>query len=115
MAVDTYAITSPHRILDAYQQYLGMNITLWNDKDYLYDGKKTWHKIINHTNASFAERKKGYRWRQDVFYSECAKQLKREGREWVSMVACDTRKANNPVFLISLLLDALEAHYYGYR
>mmetsp|Transcript_30704 Transcript_30704/g.50711 ORF Transcript_30704/g.50711 Transcript_30704/m.50711 type:complete len:201 (+) Transcript_30704:120-722(+) len=85
LAVDPYSVTSPQPILDAYQKHAGLNVTLWTDADYHYNGTKNWERVVQHPQATPHDRNAGFLWRQHVFYTECAKQLKQEEgpHEWV--------------------------------
>ena len=86
IATDPYSITSPVHIIDAYRRHLGMNITLWLDRDYMYAGKKSWQKPMYSVNATLADRYKGHLWRQVLFYTKCARELKQEGQTHVRMI-----------------------------
>jgi hypothetical protein len=70
-------------IANTYRKLLGMQITIWEDKDYLFSGNSSWEKPVYQNNVTSDERYKAHLWRQVIFYTQCALQLKSEGLEWV--------------------------------
>jgi hypothetical protein len=89
VATDPFAVTSPSYILDSYSKHLGMKITHWHDDDFARDGTHGWETVRidpNLTNVA-GQQYKAYLWRQRIFYTTCARQLKKENYTWVRTVS----------------------------
>ena len=82
-------MTSPRPILEAWQRATGLEISLWNDTDYMYEGDKSHQRVVYHSNATKEERQMGHKWRHPTFFQNCAKELRGEGRGWTLMADSD--------------------------
>lgn len=95
VGLDPFSVTDPTPIFDAYRN-IGLNITLWRDHEYMYNGSKTWERSFAHRNANDAEKFKGYLWRQRVLLLSCTRQLQRENRTWTTFLDTDEFLSFNP-------------------
>ena len=93
VGIDPKSKTSPIQILNRYQSRGLINITLWNDEDFLPNETKT-----------TLERFQTYLYlvRQEYFIYECLKTFKRENRTWMIYVDTDEfvlpNRDSNPGF-----------------
>lgn len=84
VAIDPLSATSPQPILEKFQELLGMNITIWEDKDY-NDG------IYQATPESCVHSKyRAHLHRQVLFYQQCLLEFKRRGNHsWTILIDTD--------------------------
>ena len=89
VGLDPSSLTDPRPILDLYRD-LGMDISVWTNETFIFDGRSSHEKRNFLTpNSTDEDRFKFYRWRQACFYTECLRQLKKENRTWTAVVDAD--------------------------
>ena len=90
IAVDPTSLTSPTVILDRYRKRNLMNITEWNDEDFVPKAIwETWKKRLQVGHKGGMAMTHLHRHRQAYFYLHCITTLKQEHRTWTSFVDVD--------------------------
>jgi len=84
VAIDPNSMTSPMDILKQWNNTFGMEITVWNDSDYLpkgIQGPLPWNATKSHVPI--------HRKRQRWFYQKCIKYLHARKRTWTAFIDAD--------------------------
>lgn len=89
VAVDPFSLTSPEKIFEKFRE-IGMNITLWTDKDYFPKDSKFW-EATKAKNGKFQT----LIMREEAFYSQCLGKFRNDNingkgnHTWVALVSDD--------------------------
>jgi hypothetical protein len=89
VAVDPFSVTSPEPILEKFRE-IGMNITIWTDKDYFPKNVTYWEAPTG-PNGKFDSHIR----RQKTFYSQCLEKFRADNKSgtgnhsWAAIVDTD--------------------------
>ena len=94
IGLDPFALTSPNIIVEEYRKE-GMNITIWHEDDYIFDGPRHYNRRV-FANDTAEAKVQGYLWRQRAFLTNCLQDLKqRKNLRWTLLVDTDEYLAFN--------------------
>ena len=97
IGLDPFALTVPDVIVAEYRKE-GMDITIWNEKDYIFDGKLHYNRQV-HEHDTPQAKVAGYLWRQRAFLTRCIQEYKRRRTNvrWTLLVDTDEYLTYNHV------------------
>ena len=97
VGVDLMSYTDPTPILHAFQDNIGMDISIWRNDSWWKDGNMYYQKkeFTLNENTTYDELRRRKQHRQNKFYEACLSQLKAENHTWTMLIDVDEYLAFN--------------------